>query len=397
MIIRNLAMHEAGGTATHTAMVAWEDRSHPEQMLTFAIAAADTAGSESDGPGADAFLAAGFPLAAVHGEARIKIEGQPCPMLVEGLRTVHAWWRSWGGMPDTAPRIETAGYRREHRTATPKRAVACLSGGVDGLHMLMRNRELYRPEDPAYIREALLVHGFDIGKRARDPENERYRMALGRLEPIAAEAGLRVIPCRTNLRHFPSLPDFWEHRQHGGALAAVAHAAVRGPAFLFIGSTYPLTHPVPNGSHAAVDGLFSSQRLSIVHDGARFSRLDKVRELAHWPTALAMLRVCSANVADMPNCGVCEKCLRTRLELLAVGVEETAAFGPSLPPEQLWDCAAPKPIAGRAGVYQELLPALRARGYGRLCRAIEENIAIVGKEAEPAFFRLGREAVRVLA
>ncbi|HEX2711595.1 MAG TPA: hypothetical protein VHM88_05140, partial [Candidatus Acidoferrales bacterium] len=51
-----------------------------------------------------------------------------------------------------------------------RRGVAFLSGGVDGLHMLMCNHRLYRREDPAYIRDALFIHGFDIGKRARDAE-----------------------------------------------------------------------------------------------------------------------------------------------------------------------------------------------------------------------------------
>ena len=147
-----------------------------------------------DEPSADAFLAACFPLAAIHGEARVRIEGQPCPMLVEGLRTVHAWWTSWGGMPTPAPEIETAARGRGRIPAGPRRAVAFLSGGVDGLHMLMRNRRLYRKDDPAYIRDALFIHGFDIGKRARDPENERFRMTLRRLDPVAAETGIRHHP-----------------------------------------------------------------------------------------------------------------------------------------------------------------------------------------------------------
>ncbi|HEU0154764.1 MAG TPA: hypothetical protein VFQ82_01755 [Stellaceae bacterium] len=396
MIIRELAMQVEGGSTIHSAVVVWEEENLPEQVLTFAIGdhGDPGAGPRIVEPCADAFLAACFPLAAVHGEARLKIQGRACPMLVEGLRTVYAWWRSWGGMPERGPEIETRGPARYPASAAPRHAVACLSGGVDGLHLLMRNHRLYRPGDPAYIRTALFIHGFDIGKRARDPENERYRMALQRLEPIAAETGLRLISCRTNLRHLSRQPDFWEYRQHGGALAAVGHAAICGPAYLFIGGTYPLSSPVPNGSHPAVDGLFSSQRLTVVHEGSRFSRLDKVRDLAGWPTALAMLRVCSANPTDAANCGVCEKCLRTRLELLAAGIDETVALGPSLPAEALWARAAPKPACGRAAVYEELLPVLRARGYDALCRVIEANIAAQRNEVEPAFGRVGRDAAR---
>lgn len=383
MIIRNFGTVAAGDARVTSAVVSWEDRAYPDQELVFEIQDAElTASRGADEPSADPFLCACFPLAAVHGEGRVRIEGQPCPMLIEGLYTAHAWWTSWGGMPSPMPVIETPerGYCSTPRGA--RRSVAFLSGGVDCLHMLMRNRQLYQRDDPAYIRDALFIHGFDIGKRARDPENERFRMSLQSLEPVAAELGLRVIPCRTNLRHLPSKPEFWEYRHIGAALAAVGHAATVGPAFLFVGGTFPVANPVPAGSHAAVDGLFSSQRVTVVHDGSRFSRLDKVRELASWPTALCALRVCAANLGNRANCGRCEKCLRTRLELLAAGVEETAAFGPSLTPSELWEEAVRAPIGDRALRYGELLPFLRASGLGELCRILEQKIAAYRQQVQ---------------
>src|SRR5215467_14492187 len=337
MIICNLAVVVADTTRI-SATIEWEDQPYPQQVLEFEIGDADaTVKSWLDERCADAFLAACFPLAALHGESRVRTEEKPCPMLVEGLQTAHAWWVSWGGMYPHAPKIETHPRGRDgNLTLTaPRHAVSCLSGGVDGLHTLMHNRRQYREGDPAYIREALFIHGFDIGKRQRDPENERFRAALRRLEPVAAEAGARLIPCRTNLRHLPSKPDFWTYRHNGAALAAVGHAAILGQAFLFIGASHHVANPVPMGSHPSVDGLFSSQRVTVIHDGGRFSRLEKVRDLAGWPAAIEALRVCPTRLEDEANCGRCEKCLRTRLELLAAGIDETSAFGASLTPIEL--------------------------------------------------------------
>jgi len=162
----------------------------------------------------------------------------------------------------------------------------------------------------------------------------------------------------------------------------MGHAATPGPTFFFVGGTYHVATPVPVGSHPAVDGLFSSQRLTVIHDGSRFSRLEKVRDLATWPTALAALRVCPGGEEDRLNCGRCEKCLRTRLELLAVGIEETAAFGPSLTPIELWDEAIPQPIGDRAVRYEDLLPPLRALGLSALCKILEEKIAVYRRRIE---------------
>jgi len=243
--------------------------------------------------------------------------------------------------------------------------------------MLMRNRQLYRPDEPAYIRDVLFVHGFDIGKRRRDPENGRYQAALHRLEPLASETGARLVACRTNLRHLPSRPGFWEDRHIGAALAAVGHAAALGPAFAFIGGTYTMANAVPSGSHPVVDGLFSSQRVAVLHDGARFTRLEKVYGLASWPTALAALRVCAGSPeGGAANCGCCEKCLCTRLELLAAGIDETETFGRSLTPLELWHDIAPVEIGERIAFYEDLLPELRHLGFDELSSVIEEKIAI---------------------
>ena len=377
MIIRDFAITVAGEARRTSATVVWEDQSYPAQALFFEIhddGVDDT--DQVDEPSADAFLTACFPLAAVHGEARLRIEGRPCRMLVDGLQTVHAWWESWRGMPGPAPAIETLPRGRSHVLTGPRRAVGFLTGGVDSLHMLMHNRRFYRRDDPAYIRDALFIHGFDIGKRARNPEEERFSRALLGLVPVAAEIGLRIIPCRTNLRHLPSVPDFWTYRHNAAGLAAVGHAATFGPAFLFIGATYDVAHPVPSGSHPAVDGLFSSQRVTVVHEGSRFSRLEKMRELASWPTGIAALRVCPADAGGQANCGRCEKCLRTRLELLVAGIEKTVTFGPSLTPIELWEEAVPGPIGDRTVFHEELLPLLKARGHDALCRFLEKKIAV---------------------
>jgi hypothetical protein len=205
MIVRDFVVSVNDQSRITSAAVSWEQNDYPEQILFFDIQDGEADDAHAvDEPCWDAFAAACFPLAAAHGEARLRIEGQPCPMLIEGLRTAYAWWESWGKMPGPAPVIETPNRMPSKIPAGPRQALSFLSGGVDGLHTLLQNRRLYRPEDAAYIRRVLFIHGFDIGKRARDPEHARYRSALQSLEPLAAEASLRIVPCRTNLRHFPS-------------------------------------------------------------------------------------------------------------------------------------------------------------------------------------------------
>lgn len=56
------------------------------------------------------------------------------------------------------------------------------------------------------------------------------------------------------------------------------------------------------------------------------SRLDKTKLVADWGIALNNIKVCQPNWPG-ENCGSCEKCIRTMLGLLSLGVlEKTRSF-----------------------------------------------------------------------
>src|SRR5690606_4481757 len=128
-------------------------------------------------------------------------------------------------------------------------------------------------------------------------------------------------------RHIPTTPGFWLNCQYGVAAAAVGHAAVSGPGYLFLAGTNDVANLSPLGSHPATDPELSSGQLRIVHDGVRVARLETVRDLMSWSAAIDNLRVCSVPGRTTLNCGVSSKCLRTRLELLTAGCHESKAFG----------------------------------------------------------------------
>ena len=175
MIIKEITITVSDRATTTAAKVTWEDRNYPDQILFFEIQQDDSNTETPDEACAGAFLAACFPIAAIHGESRVQIEGQPCPMLMEGLFTAHAWWVSWGGMAAPAPKIETAARQFGRHSTGSRHAYAFISGGVDGLHMLMRNRQLYRRDDPAYIRDALSSTGSTSAKGHAIPKTSVFK------------------------------------------------------------------------------------------------------------------------------------------------------------------------------------------------------------------------------
>jgi hypothetical protein len=68
-----------------------------------------------------------------------------------------------------------------------------------------------------------------------------------------------------------------------------------------------------------------------MHDGCEANRVDKSAKIAESTIALSNLRVCWKNPDGDYNCGQCEKCQRTMINLLAVGaLENCNAFDSGL-------------------------------------------------------------------
>ena len=241
--------------------------------------------------------------------------------------------------------------------------------------MLVRNGQLYAEGSAARIRRAILVHGFDIGgKKDHGLEIAAFETATRHARAIADELGLELVRVSTNLRHLPEAPRFWRRQQHGAALAAVGHAAARDPGYLFLAGTYDVRGLEAWGSHPLIDPNFSTQRLSVIHDGVRFSRLDKVRELDGYALARRHLHVCSRNAPGVSNCGACEKCVRTRLEFLVAGRDATEAFGESLVPLEIVEAGVRIDDPYEAMCYRDLVGPLRNRGQEELARLLERKL-----------------------
>jgi hypothetical protein len=80
---------------------------------------------------------------------------------------------------------------------------------------------------------------------------------------------------------------------------------------------------------------FLARQMRIVHDGAGFSRTEKVAYIATNRPASKVLKVSREGKEPHKNCGVCEKCIRTQANFLAVGVTHPACFDAPLDPRQI--------------------------------------------------------------
>lgn len=373
MKLSNLHTREKDGLIRAAATVTFENCNQPEKEIFI----------QTEAGFADGFMAnphafaVGCIIPALHfGERRLAIDQPICPYLKENLATVMAIMHHWTAGRFQPLVIESSRLNASRHMAKKHRAAIFLSGGMDSLAALKRIMDIYDRTHPAYPKDALLVHGFDIGGVIeRGAKYHVFERAKAAMAPVADAAGLTLVPAYTNIRHLCDNRDLWLNQFFGAVLAAAAHSFSPRIDLAWLASSYDIPHLHPCGSHPLLDPAYSSYGLRIHHRDAGLSRMEKLDIVAGWDVAFQNFRVCLANVPDRLNCGRCEKCVRTMLELEALGLlDQTHAFADdAVDPE--WLDAFSITIRVREPFYQELITPLRRRGRDDLAVKIERKLA----------------------
>lgn len=194
---------------------------------------------------------------------------------------------------------------------------AFFSGGVDSFYTLLKNNNSDLP-DSEKVSHLIFVNGFDISLE----EKELFRNIEMRIEKISAAYNKKLLVVSTNARKLIENICVW-HMYHGSAMSGLAHCLEGFARKIYVSADRSYRHMMPHGSHPLTDPLWSSESVEIIYNGSEVSRIEKIKlKIAEDPVALNNLRVCYENRDGKYNCGECEKCVRTKLNLKAAGVLE---------------------------------------------------------------------------
>lgn len=329
MKIRDLRLAAAGGGGSASARVEWEENDRPAAELFFEVEGASATDLRAS---ADAFLLACFPPAFRHGERRLFLEGSVCPLLRDGVVSAMQLLASWYEPTRPLPAIEASAGFHPPDVAANRPVGMFLSGGLDSLFTLRKNMLEIPRGHPHAVERGIQLFGHDCP----DPDAGvwtpgNYAAMRASIAKVAADAGVELIPMRFNVRTLDPDPDFYVDESSGASLSAAAHAMARSFRVLLHASSREFSNTIPYGDHPLFDLCYSGSALSFFHDGMAFSRQEKLRLVADWPVGLSNLRVCSSSPIPEAylNCGVCEKCVRTRVGLLLLGrLDDAVSFPP---------------------------------------------------------------------
>jgi hypothetical protein len=373
VIVSEPSKRRGGGVVRIEATVRWEDSDRPELPLFV-----DAEERHADAMVADpnVFAAACLLPAWRSGEKRLRVEGALCPVLCERMKTPTGMLKAW--YPNDfgpRPEIEAAGG---HRVAAPAdgRAVSLLSCGIDSLATLRWNRLHVARGHPDAI-EACVYFEFDERKEASlalllEATGPRSSVVAA----VTADAAVDAIPVRTNVWWLANDGWFYTKKWHGAFLASLVSAFSGRFRKGYVASSHSPAVVQPYGSHPLLDPYFSSAHFQVEHDLFSMDRADKVALVADWPVGAANIRVCQNDSTGRPNCGTCEKCIRTLVQLAGIG--KLAAAAASFPDARLtpdliatidqYDMIRGHPYF--IGWYGAEIPKLRTQGRHDLADAL---------------------------
>lgn len=203
-------------------------------------------------------------------------------------------------------------------------AAAFFSGGVDAFDTLINHES----EKPILI----TLWGSDI----KLDDYEGWSKVRDHLNQTCREFNVRGITVKSSFRRFLnegqlgekvriSGDGWWHGFQHG--IGLIGHAApimyVFKKKMLYIASTFVEGDKTTCASHPSIDNYVRFCGGTVIHDGYKFSRQDKVRNIVKYAKKNQKklpLRVCWQSSGGS-NCCNCEKCWRTILEIYSEGFD----------------------------------------------------------------------------
>jgi hypothetical protein len=307
-------------------------------------------------PGGDALLCFGL-LPAIELGCRLRIDAPVDGGLLASSAAVQRMVAGW--TPGCSPVAVTAQTADSTYPAARGHGVF-FSAGVDSSYSLATNRD--------QLDGLVTVIGCDIDladheRTAWLTENVRHVAEAYRLEPIVLETDL---PARMH-------PYLGWIEYHGSMLAGLRHLLADRFATMRVAASADeaTMWDLPWGSHPGLDPQLGTAAAPILLDGL-VSRPEKIARVLEEPVLLEHLRVC---YHGGPNCGVCEKCVLTRICLAVLGGGRRVPSFPGEPPP--FDTRALR-IADTSVRNDRIVlraAAVRAGGHERLIAAIDAAVA----------------------
>lgn len=200
-----------------------------------------------------------------------------------------------------------------------KKMITAFSGGLDASYTLYKYKKNLDSRFFYDVDKAIMIHGADIPLE----DKNQFDISFKNAEKMTRDLCVELIPVSTNYREGCS----WWGYTFGSVISATL--SFFSKTYFYGAASDDSVHvfEYPWGMNPITDRYLSNDTFRFIADGYEHSRTERANFVKDWQKCLENLRVCWRNQDKSKNCGVCEKCVRTKLNFKAVGVSHL----PSMP------------------------------------------------------------------
>jgi hypothetical protein len=276
-------------------------------------------------PSGEFAILAALPMAMRLGRP-IRLAGTAERAFLANMEEMQQAWTRW--RPDLFKPVPIeVSEETAPRLPAGRRAVATFSGGLDSVFALHAHKRGLLGRRTLDIAAAVLVRGFDLPL----DEEQRFETARHSAEAILHHYDVPLTTVRTD---WGRLSSPWGQTFMMG-FAAILHQFGGSFDCAMAAADIPYDGEVPGwGSNSMTNALLGRLSFPLISTGAGWSRSEKAGIVAGEQPVLAHLRACTES-AEGGNCGRCEKCIRTKFNFLANGIDEVPALGAPVTVESL--------------------------------------------------------------
>lgn len=190
--------------------------------------------------------------------------------------------------------------------------ITAFSGGLDAAYTTYKYKKNIDSRFKYDVDKSIMLLGADIPLS----EIEQFNMAFNNAKKMTDDLDIELIPIETNYRE--GTKD-WSYKFGTVILAALEFFSKTY--FYGAASDDSIHHfQTPWGMNPITDQYLTSDTFRFISDGHEHSRTDRAAIIKDWKIGVDNLRVCWSNSDKSKNCGYCEKCVRTKLNFMAVGI-----------------------------------------------------------------------------
>jgi hypothetical protein len=271
-----------------------------------------------------------FPMMELGGT--FEIEGKVSRSVIKNMTMFCRIWQIWCPQKYKSVHLIASEEIDDDYRPNNNRLITAFSGGLDAAYTTYKYKKQLDDVFLYNLDKSVMLLGADIPLSSR----EQFNIAFANAKKMTDDLGVTLVPVETNFREV-------YHTDWSYAFGSVILATLE-----FFSKTYfcgaasddSIHHfQTPWGMNPITDQYLTSDTFRFISDGHEHSRTDRASLIKDWKIGVENLRVCWRNDDKSKNCGRCEKCVRTKLNFMAVGVNHLPSMPNDLTEEELLnDC-----------------------------------------------------------